>query len=267
MKLAMAVLFLGVVTPFLCSADGSDNRKYTSRYTIGPSVQPLVIIGEGWSQQFTFVNVDYFSGGMPTVGTFSFYTRDGQPWKVPLKGRGSIDQVGINLRPGQMLTLETEVFSYPQQLGWAYFDLSRDINQWGIYHAFTVYRNQAQSRPDLMTSIPFVDGLEDEWIIPFDNEGNKYPGIGLVNSSSFQTTTFTLAVLDADGNPIKTITKSVGPRRLAWFSLVDENPDLALKRGQIKVSGGLFSSAVFTLQFAPNGAFTALPVVHTFGMK
>jgi hypothetical protein len=72
---------------------------------------------------------------------------------------------------------------------------------------------------------------------------------------------------DLGGNKIKSFTKTVGPKSLAWFSLVSEHGDLAGKRGQMKISGGLLNSAAFTLQFAGNGAFTALPVVHTFGMR
>jgi hypothetical protein len=47
---------------------------------------------------------------------------------------------------------------------------------------------------------------------------------------------------------------------------VDEYPELAGIDGQIKVTGGFLASAAVTLQFAPNGAFTAIPVVHTYGI-
>jgi hypothetical protein len=50
-------------------------------------------------------------------------------------------------------------------------------------------------------------------------------------------------------------------------TLLAENPELAGMAGQIKITGGLYRSALFTLQFAPTGAFTALPVVHTFGRR
>ena len=111
----------------------------TSQYTVGPSVQPLVIVGEGWGQQFTFINVDYYTGD-PTVGTFSFYTKDGTPWKIPLKNLGTVDHLSINLGSGQMITFETEVSFGSQQLGWAKLDLSNNTKQWGIYHAVTVVR-------------------------------------------------------------------------------------------------------------------------------
>ena len=166
-----------------------------------------------------------------------------------------------------MLTLETEVSWAPQQLGWALLDLSANTNEWGIYHAFTVYRKQTEGRPDFMTSVPFVNDLEDEWIIPFDNLDGKYPGVGIVNSSTYSSTTFVFDAYEEDGGLILTFTKTVRPLCLQWFSLVGDYPALAGKRGQIKVSGGFFSSAVLSLEFAPNGAFTAIPLVHTYGRK
>src|SRR5216683_5975054 len=121
----------------------------------------MVILGEGWTQQFVFINVSYYTAE-PTVGTLSFFTKDGQPWRIPIKSRGTVDHVSLNLRPGQMLMLETEVMTGSQALGWAAFDLSDNTNEWGIYHAYTIYRKQTAGQPDLMTSVPFVDGLEDE---------------------------------------------------------------------------------------------------------
>ena len=224
----------------------------------------MIIIGEGWQQKIVIVNVSYYSPE-PTVGTVHFYTKDGKAWAVPLQGYGLTDHVDINLKPGQMIALETEVSWNPQSLGWASFDLVSDTNQWGDYHAYTVFRKQTTGQPDLMTSVPLVDALEDEWIVPFDNTGGKYPGIGLV--SSYSSTTFSLKVYDGNGNLIKTISKTIKPLYLEWFSLLAENPELAEKQGQLRVSGGLWNSAMFTLQFSPNGAFTALPVVSTYGMN
>ena len=240
-------------------------RPKTSEYTVGPSVQPLVIIGEGWSQQFIIVNVDYYEAA-PTVGTLSFFTADGQPWNLPLQGLGSVDHVDVNLASGQMMMLETQVSFGPQQLGWASFDLTTNTNQWGIYNAYTIFRKQQSGRPDLTTTAGFVVGLQDEWILPFDNTGAKYPGLGVVNTGS-QSETYTLRVYNVSGSLLKTIVKTVQPLSLTWFSLIAENPDLIETKGQIKVTGGLFDSAVFALQFTPNGAFTNVPVTSTFGLN
>ena len=118
-----------------------------------------------------------------------------------------------------------------------------------------------------MTSVPLVEGLEDEWIVPFDNSGGKYPDMAFVNTSTYATNSLVVQVFDLNGKNIKTFTKTVAPLILTWFSLISDYPDLASAQGQLRITGGFASSAVLTLQFASNGAFTALPVVHTFGMK
>jgi hypothetical protein len=250
---------IAVMLAFIASVQAQPGAKHreTSKYTIGPSVQPMIIIGEGWSQKFTVINTDYYSGD-PTVGTLRFYTSAGRPWLLPLRDRTAVDHIDFNLKSGEMLTFETVVSNNAQTLGWALLDLVSDTNNWGLYHAFTVYRKQTAGQPDLMTSVAFVDGLEDEWIIPFDNTGGKYPGVAIVNTSSTSTTSFVLNVVDTTGKTLRTFTKRVSPLNLAWFSLVAEYPELAAAQGQIKMTGGLFSSAVLTLEFAPNGAFAAL---------
>jgi len=256
---AITILVLGVS---LGLAE-KPNLRSTSEYTIGPSLQPLVIVGEGWSQQFTIINVDYYAPPDPTTGILRFFDEKGTPWKIPIKGVGTVDQIPVNLKSGDMMMVETEVSGAPQKLGWAYLDLPSS-SAWGIYHAFTTFRKETAGRPDLMTSVPFVDALEDDWMIPFDNRDGKYPGIAIVNNSS-RSETYTFEVHDVSGALRRSFTKTVAPRNLLWFSLIGEYPDLAGINGQVKVKGGFYSSAPFTLQFTPNGAFTAIPVVHTFG--
>ena len=164
------IAFLSVLP--IQAQDAPQVNPRTSEYTIGPSVQPMVIIGDGWQQKIVIVNVSYYKPE-PTVGTMRFYTKDGKAWKVPLQSYGLTDHVDINLNPGQMIVLETEVSWNPQSLGWAYFDLVSNTDQWGIYHGYTVFRKQTPGQPDLMTSVPLVDSLEGNWIVPFDNTDGK----------------------------------------------------------------------------------------------
>lgn len=267
-KTLYACLGLGqVVLSLIAIAGGADGqgRRETSRYTIGPSIQPLVIFGEGWSQRFTIINVDYYDGGEPTTGTLRFYTRTGEPWRLPIRDRGAVDSIPINLKSGEMASFETEVSQQAQQLGWALFDLPSS-NAWGIYHSFTTFRKQTAGAPDLMTSVPFFDDLEDVAIVPFDNTGGKYHGLGIVNSGT-RSEDYRFEAYDVAGTLRKTFFRTVPARNLQWFSLSAEHPELAGIVGQIKISTGGFRVAAFTLQFAPNGAFTAIPPVHTYGFR
>jgi hypothetical protein len=86
-----------------------------------------------------------------------------------------------------------------------------------------------------------------------------------VNAGS-RPDTFTLDVYDATGTLRKTFKKTVAARNLHWFSLLAEHPDLAGISGQIRLHTPGFRAAALSLQFASHGAFTALPMVHTYGM-
>lgn len=242
----------------------AQQKREGSEYIVGPAIQPMVIYGEGWTQQFTLINVDYYQGGQPTSGNLKFYTRDGQPWKLPIKGKGSVDTIAIRLTSGQMVIFETEVSEAPQQLGWAVFEVNS--SEYGIYHAYTTYRKQVAGRADLMASVPFVEDLEDEFVIPFDNRDGKYHGLGLVNNS-LSAQSFTMKVYDTNGTLRRAITRQVCTRCLDWFSLTGDYPDLNGFAGQIRLTTPGFRTAPFTLLFAPNGAFMALPAVQTFGMN
>jgi hypothetical protein len=259
-----AILATLAVALFSASLSAATDRKDTSDYTIGDSVQPLVIIGEGWSQTFTIVNVDYYEGGEPTNGTLRFYDTQGQPWRIPIKGQGMVDWVPVNLASGQMVAFETEVSFEYQQLGWARLELP-DSDARGIYHAYTVFRKQQSGQADLMTAVPFVDDIEDELIIPFDTREGKYPGLSLVNTWTSEDT-ITVRAYDSAGGIRAEFSKTVPAQGMVWFSLLGEFPQLAGFEGQLKVLGGTFTAA-FSLQFTPNGAFTAVPMVHTYGLQ
>jgi hypothetical protein len=91
------LLVVGALLSAQMMIGADDKSRRESRYTVGPSVQPLVILGEGWSQQFVLVNVSHYDPE-PTVGSLAFY-RDGRPWRVPIKGRGSVDSISIISHP------------------------------------------------------------------------------------------------------------------------------------------------------------------------
>ncbi|MEI9813596.1 MAG: hypothetical protein WDO18_13540 [Acidobacteriota bacterium] len=118
------------------------HKRFSSESTYGSSMQPMVIYGEGWTQQFTFINVDYYQSGQPTVGTLRFFTNKGEAWKLPIKGLGLVDRVPINHNSGGMIIIETEISQAPQQLGWAYFLMSSLPGERGDYHAYSAYLKQ-----------------------------------------------------------------------------------------------------------------------------
>ena len=71
-------VFLCMVTSAsFASAATKPAPKAGSLITWITQIVPLVIVGAGWSQPIIFQNVEKTT---PSVGTLSFYTKDGNPW-------------------------------------------------------------------------------------------------------------------------------------------------------------------------------------------
>ena len=222
---------------------------------------PLVIIGEGWSQQIVIQNVDEEDA---VTGTLKFFTAQGEPWQVDLiDGRGRADTFFVTLLPGQLAVYETAVRFHPQTLGYAHIDgdcCPRSLVQ-------TIFRRQESGRPDLMTSLAIEDDTLRSVHLMFDNRGGKFAGVGILNTErcfSFSCEqVFDLVFRDENGNVFHRDSRTQRNGTLWWFSLSAEYPEVAGRLGTMEVKSGdpesEFISAVgFSLQFAPNGAFTAV---------
>ncbi len=221
---------------------------------------PLVIIGEGWSQQIAIQNLDEEES---IAGTLKFFTAEGEPWQVNLTGRGTSDTFFVTLLPGQLAVYETVVAFHPQVLGYAHIDVDccpRSLVQ-------TIFRRQEANRPDLMTSLPIDDASLRSVHIMFDNRGGKYAGVGILTTGpcySFSCeTVMDLVFRDEMGNVLLQQQRTQRNGTLWWFSLSAEFPQVAGILGSLEVNSGdpdteYVSAVGFSLQFAPNGAFTAV---------
>ena len=221
---------------------------------------PLVIIGEGWSQQIVIQNVDEEDS---VAGTLKFFTAQGEPWRVELIGRGKADTFFVTLLPSQMVVYETVVSFDPQILGYAHIDTDccpRSLIQ-------TIFRRQEASRPDFMTSLVIGEDSFRAVHLMFDNRGGKFAGVGILTTGSCFSfsceTVMDLVFRDEQGNVILQDRRTQRNRTLWWFSLSAEYPQLVGMLGSLEVKSGdpereFLSGVGFSLQFAPNGAFTAV---------
>ena len=197
------------------------------------------------------------------TGTIKFFTAQGEPWDVDLVDRGAGNTFFITLLPGQMAIYETAVRFDPQLLGYAHIDAdccpSATIQ--------TIFRRQESGRPDLMTSLPIGDeGLRSVRLM-VDNRGGKFAGVGILNTDSCFSfsceSLLDVTFRDAQGNVVMQDQRTQKHGSLWWFSLSAEYPQLAGQLGTLEVKSGdpedEFVRVVgFSLQFAPNGAFTAI---------
>lgn len=248
---------------FLIPAANAQERNAGALTTYSTQVVPLVIVGEGWSQRIVIQNVD---SDTPAIGTLSFYTKDGDPWQVTLRDKGTESVFLLNLSPGQTAIFETVVSDAPQTLGWGLVDLTTQ----GLGDIFgqVVFRKSAEGRPDFMTShVLGKQGFRSTTTF-FDNTSGNYTGMAILTSEtcnySFcqdETNELIVTVSDLDGNVItrKTITQGYG--MLYWMNLGLDFPETNGRIGtfnvRVKESYSINLSA-FSLQFAGNGAFTAI---------
>jgi hypothetical protein len=238
----------------------SDSKKQIRADLLTDSYIPLVIIGEGWSQQIAVQNVDEDES---VTGTLKFVTAQGEPWRVELIGRGTADTFFVALLPGQMAVYETAVRFTPQNLGYAYID----TNCCPYNMIQTVFRRQEANRPDLMTSLPIGENSLRAVHLIFDNRGGKFAGVGILTKAlcfSFSCeTVMDLVFRDVEGKVILEARRTQRNRTLSWLNLTAEYPQVGGLLGSLEIKSGNpqseFLTAVgFSLQFAPNGAFTAV---------
>jgi hypothetical protein len=228
-------------------------------------VVPLVILGDGWNQKIILQNVDT---SRSAVGTIRFFTQDGAPRQIALKDRGpATDTYLFNLSVGQTVIFETLVDNASLRLGWALIEQSSS----GVATMLgqTIFRKQNIGSPDFMTS--HVLGHEGFYrmVAYFDNTDGKYTGMGILTPNLFcSVSCATLAaaelrvtVRDLAGNPISQKTINQKPGVLYWMNLGVDFPETAGRVGTFTVEVIQFASANvtgFSLEFAPNGAFTAV---------
>lgn len=118
-----------------------------------------------------------------------------------------------------------------------------------------------------MTSMPLDDDSFDKMHILFDNRDGKYAGVGILTTGtcfSFSCeTSMKLTFRDEQGSIFHEVTRTQRNQTLHWFSLSADYPQVIGRLGSLEVTSNdperEFISAVgFSLQFAGNGAFTAV---------
>jgi hypothetical protein len=254
------VLFLAA----LVSAHAATAQKELRPDLLTDAYVPLVIIGEGWSQQIIIQNVDDEDN---LTGTLKFFTAEGEPWRVDLVGHGTVDQLFVTLRPNQLVIYETATKAHAQELGYAFLD----VGCCPYSMVQTIFRRQEAGRPDLMTSLPVGDSGFRSSRIFFDNRDGKFAGVGILTTgtcfSSSCETGMRLRFLDENGNVFHEDTRTQRNKTLHWFSLSTDYPQAAGRIGTLEISSAdpereFISVMGFSLQFAPNGAFTAVTTVE-----
>lgn len=257
------------VLPSSILSSSSRQRNVGTLATYFIHTIPLVIVGEGWSQQFVVTCVDASRGCAFTV---SFWDRDGNSWPVDIVGITKSAVYQVTLQSGQTTVFETPVTFGAQALGWAL--LMGGVGGPGDFLAQTIWRKQTVGRPDLMTSaIASAPSLSPaKTTIFFDSRDGKYAGVMVLfadyciaGCSSSQPVAFRGRAYENSGKLLAERTYQLRLGALHWFCLECDIPEVVGKVGTFVVEPISYGNntttpvlATFSLQFAPNGAFTAI---------
>jgi hypothetical protein len=262
MNTSLSICFLLAAA---CFAADQKNRKNMTDPSPWPCYQPLVIIGEGWSQRFVIQNVGEYKK-IPFKGTLRFFTQLGQPWSIDIVGRGQVSSIPLDIPVFGSLTIETVVMQFRQQLGWAMIQVEEDLDDRNYIHAQTIFRRQEPGRPDLMTAAPMSDIFTDDSVMYFDNTEGKSTGLAVLNSriGSTSSLNFTMTFYGEDGQPFHRVTRQFRSGEMWWIDMANQFPATANRKGQVVIQGGFGDSQAFSLQFTPNGAFTAISTTADF---
>ncbi len=260
-KLSLLFCAFLMLSPVFGAAESSKNRVSEPSLS-HVAYQPLVIVGEGWSQEIIIQNIGPFRG-TPLEGALEFFTASGEPWLVDVEGHGKVSTVPVSVPVYGSLTVKTMVFQTPQELGWARIRFPEDVDVRNFFHAYTIYRRQLEGLPDQMTSAPLSNiTFGPDTVIYYDHTDGKLTGVALLNppTDRHNFVDFTIRLYDETGELLHEEPRKLQKGEMWWFSLTADFPETEGKRGQLVVEGWEIQG--FSLQFTPRGAFTAISNVE-----
>lgn len=207
---------------------------------------PQIALGGGWQTTINILNMDAGDVSFRLV----FRTSEGQPWSVPLEGRGSANSFEFSIRRGQSLAIVTGERSSLDQ-GWARIEVDCCFALAG----FAVFRQRVAGRPDFEAVVPFSRPSGTSFLL-FDNTAGFTTGLSLANGYPATASSLTIRARDAEGNPIATSTVVLAADGRNVSALPALLPETAGRRGSIEISSaGAFG--VLGLRFADGGSFTS----------
>ena len=220
--------------------------------------------GGSWKTIITVVNLS----NQPRNASLLFWDSSGNPMMLPIEGIGTNARIDLSLAANGNATVETAgIHDAPTQVGWASIlsDFPDDIG------AIAVFRNHISDRlADQEAAVQLQRRSESHFLLPFDHTNGLATGVAFANpaQSTDSVTTgsasLVLTFRDEAGNILLSTTVTTAPGNHVAFSLTDQYPDLANKRGTLEVvlsnartlTAG--SVSALGLRFTPLGSFTSV---------
>lgn len=195
----------------------------------------------------TVVNKDV----TPAQVSLRFYRRSGatnetSPWVVAMQNNRAVSNVVIV--PGSSVTWQT-VGDKPLEQGWAEVLTSQKVS------GFAVFTQHVEGRPDQEAAVPIVQGAQQRFILPFDNQGYTTT-MALANFSETEAGALRAVVRDSNNNVLSDTNLVVPALGHMAFVLADQFAVTANRRGTVEFVTQTGQVAALGLRFA-GSAFTS----------
>ena len=236
-------------------------RQLPTNAALEPSVEltvfPHVTMGNGWKTSFVLFNVSDFA----TTYRLVFYDNDGLAKEIKMKDRDAASEYFGTLQPRASLRLETDSTDATSETQyWA----ALEEGSGAIAGTQTFEWSGPEGRKTSAT-VPISDDFTiDPIFVPFDNTNGSRTALVITNTDNLTTPEAHSIVIegwDSDGNQFFSTTRSVESGDKPAFLLADEYPELANRKGVIRLDAedsGTGDFAILALQADDQGNITAV---------
>ena len=220
--------------------------------------------GGSWKTIITVVNLS----DQPRNASLLFWDSSGNPMMLPIVGIGTNARIDLSLAANGDAIVETAgIHDAATQVGWASIlsDFPNDIG------AIAVFRNHiSDRRADQEAAVPLQRRSESHFLLPFDHTNGFATGVAFANPAQSTDSVITgnaslvLTFRDEAGNILLSTAMTIAPGTHVAFSLIDQYPNLAKKRGTLEVvlnnagTSTAGSLSALGLRFTPRGSFTSV---------
>lgn len=238
-----------VVTP----SNGADSAIVPVTLTIRPNrlLAPQVADGAGWQTTFLLVNADRDAARFQ----LRFFAPDGTPLPLPVDGAGTLPQLSGAVPANGLQVVTTPGLGDKLLQGWAEITSTRFLGGAVIFRQ----RTPAGDSEAALSLLPPPSGPLS---MPFDNSEGFSTAFALLNAGPAATSA-QLTLRDENGNLLLQDALSLAAGARQAFSLPDQYPQTARRRGVLSISASAPGLAAFGLRFNPRASFTSLQPAAT----
>jgi len=235
------------------------NRPSVVLFT-GDTVFAQVVDGGTWQTSFIISNLDTVTRHCEV----RFFRDDGSDMLLPIFSddlHGDIlSGVSLTINAGGTAFFETEGTDPVLVQGWALLVKDNSSDPIG---GMAVFRQRRPGFPDAEAVVPVVSQFDGHFVLIFDNTSGFVTGMAIANPSS-RNIVANADILDEFGNLIRSETLHLNSYAHQAFSVADEWPETANRRGSIEFQTSGFGIGVLGLRFSPYGSFTSFNILTNF---